>query len=161
MLNSVLSEKGLAIVLVDMQAGFVGGLRTGSLKRIVPNQKRVLKLASNRRIPVAVLEFKGYGETLPELTELAKACPGYTAFEKYVDSGFSSGAFISWLENHAKAKSLFLMGINAGYCVKATAAGAIRRGYKIVIHPDMIAGMSHHRDDDHIGWYRKNGTVIS
>jgi len=149
------------VVLIDMQWRFTDALRYGALDRILPNQIMVLEKAKDLGISVAILEFDECGQTLPVLMAKARACHDYHVFTKNRDSGFSSHKFIEWLRKHEKVETLFLMGINAGFCVKGTATDAIRYGYRIATNPDVIAGQSHHKSNDYIDWFSMNGSLLS
>ncbi|MEX0918142.1 MAG: isochorismatase family protein [Candidatus Paceibacterota bacterium] len=160
MYGSALSQEGVAVILIDMQNGFMQELREGALKKILPNQLAALEAANALGISVAVLEFRGYGDTLTELMNQVVKSADYEVFIKCTDSGFSCTAFEAWLEARKNIQTLFLMGINAGFCVRATATDAIRKGYTIMTSTGVIAGQKHHKSDDYIGWYHNNGTLI-
>ena len=48
------------------------------------------------------------------------------------------------------------MGINADYCVKETANGAIDEGFSIFTAKDLLSGMDHHSLDNSEEWYEDN-----
>ncbi|MBT6691550.1 cysteine hydrolase [Candidatus Parcubacteria bacterium] len=154
-----LKQAGLAVVLIDMQKGFVGNLKSGDKGRIVPNQIAVLRHCRENNIPIIVLEFKGYGETIKEIRVELGDIQQYKTIIKGYDNGFKK----TNLDQHLRSlniSTLFLMGINADCCVKRTANGALRRDYQIIISNDVISGQSGHSSDNSIPWYEKKGALV-
>jgi nicotinamidase-related amidase len=148
-----------AVILIDMQDNFVYGLRKGELERITPNQLLILKKCNLMNIPIFVLEFANKGETIEVLLTEIKKSKNYTFITKYSDSGFSS----TQLHEKLKAlniKRIFLMGINATYCVMDTARDAIKEGYEIITSNDVISGAGHHDPNNGVSWYRENGVYV-
>jgi nicotinamidase-related amidase len=152
-------KKNLCVILVDMQEYYIRQLRDGDADRIIPQQKKILEWCANNDIPVVVLEFRGEGQTREDLNVLVSKVPTHIHIVKTTDSGFTYTILDEWLKSK-EIKSLLLMGINACHCVKDTAADAVNLGYKIYTSSDLIGGMNHHDDDNAIGWYSKNGTII-
>lgn len=149
----------VAVILIDMQPGFVSRLRRGEADRIVPSQVAVLKFCKEKNIPIVILEFFGSGSTVQTLADEIGSYDKVKIIEKNYNDGFRNTV----LNAHLKligAKKLFLMGINADFCVRETAEGAIERGYKIITSDKVIAGMPHHSQNNSLPWYRKNGVCV-
>ena len=154
-------KKELAIILVDMQEGYVENLRDGEKERIIPNQRAVLEYCRVHDIPVIVLEFNTSrrGETIPELLEVAKKNSNFDLLRKNYDDGFLCTDLDSTLKSLG-VKTIFFMGVNACYCVYSTARSTLARGYEIVTSNSVLSGMKHHNSDNDIPWYNSNGTCI-
>ncbi len=154
-------RKLLAVILIDMQEDFVKDLRAGEAKRIIPNQLEILKYCNQFSIPIVVLELnvQSYGKTNEILLNEAKKNHHFRLIGKEYDNGF----FKTELDYHLKAlgiKKLFIMGINANYCVKETARGAIDNGYKIMTSNEVISGQSGHSRYNSIDWFKSNGRCV-
>lgn len=145
----------LAVLLIDMQPFFLYFLEKWRKYFLIENQAAVLRLCAAYDIPVAVLEFKGGGETISCLNEIAKRARRNSTFYKCCDDGFKSPelneTLLQWSIN-----ILLLMGINAPYCVKETAASALRSGYRIATAGDLIGNMEGDRTE-YTSWYMRNG----
>lgn len=155
-------SKKCAVILVDMQETFVKNLRDGEADRIIPKQLEVLNYCNQFDIPVVVLEMRRweFGETIDVLITEARKNFKFHLIGKVYDDGFES----TKLHTHLKKlgiKKVFLMGINADFCVIETARGAIDRGYKIITSKEVISGQSHHSPDNSIGWFSSNGNCLN
>ena len=153
--------KSVEVILVDMQTSFVQELREGELDRIVPKQLATLKHCKQFGIPVVVLELDAsyYGETIKVLIGEAKKNPYFRLIGKEFNSGFIG----TDLDSHLKllgAKKLFIMGINADFCVKKTADDAIKRGYEIITSNEVISGQYCHSKSNSVDWFKSNGHCI-
>lgn len=146
-------------VLIDMQSGFVGGLRRGALPRILKSQIKVLGQCVEENIPTVVLEYRGHGKTIDELAAVLSQVPRTRTIIKSNDDGFENTTLHKTLRSWG-SQNLLLMGINAEACVKETAQSALRLNYAIATSSKLIAGMSHHDKEDCIPWYSENGTLV-
>lgn len=151
----------IATLLIDMQLPFIGELRSGSLDRILPYQLDTLAYCAEHDIPVVVIEYIGEGSTHRELRDVLRMVPRRFRVRKRCNDGFST-MMLERALNRWRIDTLFLMGINAAYCVKATASTALKRGFKIATSADVIAGAreDNHPHDDDIGWYNTEGIVV-
>lgn len=150
-----------AVILIDMQKLFVENLRKGEEDRIVPKQLCILEYCNKVDIPVVVLEFGKYryGETIEVLMKVAQKNSNFRLIIKCDDDGF----YCTDLHAHLKSlgvSKLFIMGINADFCVKATAESAIDNGYEIITSNEVISGQTHHSRSNSVGWFRNNGQCI-
>ncbi len=151
---------GTAILLIDMQPYFTR--RVSNIETIeVPNMLRVLEHAGENKIPVVVLEYEGNGSTIGALKAKVDALPTSKAYvSKSYDNGFAN-TDLRYRLRCMGTTEVVLMGINASACVKATATGALNKGFGILTSLDLIAdsyycGNLDHRSGD---WYRKHGRV--
>ena len=154
-----LKEAGLAVILIDMQKGFISQMRKNEKRRIMPNQIAVLRHCHTNNIPIIVLEYKGYGSTIRELRSEYENTTNYLIITKSEDNGFEDTNLDEQLKTMG-IKVLFLMGINADCCVKRTARGALDRHYNIMISNDVISGQSDHSKNNSIPWYENNGATV-
>ncbi|NTW14469.1 MAG: cysteine hydrolase [Candidatus Moranbacteria bacterium] len=146
------------VILIDMQTGFFPGIREERKEQLVASQRSILCHCADQDIPVCVLEFNNYGETIPELADLLAKIPRVKTLLKSHDDGFTNPELKETLDGW-EAEKLIIMGINADYCVLETAKSAIRNEFQIVTAPSLIAGLPSHSEDDSIDWYSRNGTV--
>lgn len=153
----LIRKDGLVVILIDMQQGFLDYLNNEEQERIILNQMYVIRWCAQENIPIVVLEYKRRKRTIDILIEELESVKNLEIIEKSHDDGFSNAELDYYLKKIG-AKNLFLMGINASYCVKETAQGGIEKGYKIITSNDVIACRG---GDNSISWYEENGTVIS
>lgn len=148
-----------AVILIDMQCGFMNQLRQNTRSALIKNQQSVIMVCRVADIPICVLEYIDHGETISKLTKKLKCVPRVKTIQKFHDDGFRDTELGSVLENWG-VRNILLMGINAEYCVKETAKSALKRGYSIMTAPGLISGSVHHDPTDCIKWYKQNGTLI-
>ncbi|MEA2097835.1 MAG: isochorismatase family cysteine hydrolase [Patescibacteria group bacterium] len=151
-------EDGLVVILIDMQQIFLDGLKKKNRERIIANQIFVIKWCVQENIPIIVLEYIGYGETINSLSKELESVKDLKIVPKSNTNGFCDTELASIL-NRINAKNLFLMGFDANVCVKSTARGAREEGYGVITNKDVIDGV--HKDNSGISWYIENGTVVS
>jgi len=154
------NKDGLAVVLIDMQADYVRRLRTGDPEIIIPNQIAVIRYCAEHDIPLVVLEYGGcHLPTLEVLKHEVGEVKRVTMVTKSCNNGFQKTLLHSHLKKLGITK-LFLMGINADHCVKSTAVGAMKNGYKIATSNGCISGTIDDGYDNSIDWYKKHGAVL-
>ena len=156
--EDILVKDELVVILIDMQHLFIKNLKRKNRKRIIANQIFVIRWCVQENIPIVVLEYRGWGETINVLTKELEKVRNMIIITKPYDNGFSY-TDLKCILNKRNAKNLFLMGINASACVKRTARGAVEEGFSIITSDDVIDGK--HNDDNSIPWYRENGIVVS
>lgn len=151
----------LAVVLIDMQTYFVKKLREGDAERIISNQIKILKHCCQFDIPVIAFELepKRHGNMISEIAEIVNGNSNYELMVKRRYSAFWETNLDKRLKK-LKIKKLFIMGINACYCVRETAEDAIERGYEIVTSNEVISGQTGHPKDNDIPWFSNNGSCI-
>ncbi|MDP2907601.1 MAG: isochorismatase family protein [Nanoarchaeota archaeon] len=164
------SSKNLAVLLIDMQDYFLKEVSEEEKKSEIPYQLEVLNYCKDNNIPVFVLEYLQCGETTRILKEKVDSLP----VKEYVTKGYNDSFLKTDLEAKLKSygiESMLLMGVNASGCVKDTAEGAIRAGFKIMTSKDLIADPdwhvteefiikkdgTHGKSDNSAPWYKKHG----
>lgn len=152
--------RGFAVVLVDMQREFVDSLEPKERKRIIPAQKKILKSCAKKDIPLVVIEYSSFGETIKELQEHIKKIATVRTIIKAVNDGFARTDLNATLREFG-VREIFFMGVNASVCVLETAKSALEEGYKIVSAESVIADSHWVSDfDKSKRWYLENGTFF-
>lgn len=150
-----------AVLLIDMQPTFVGQLRRGAAERIIPHQLRTIRRCAEKDIPLVIVEYRQIEpeSTLELLREAAADVPRRVTVVKDWDNAFADTDLATRLERWGTS-TVFLMGINATACVRATANGARNRKIGVATSPNVIAGRHAHPEDDDIGWFARAGSVV-
>lgn len=161
------SSKKLAVLLIDMHDSFLKEVAEEEKEKEIPYQLDVLDYCKDNNIPVIVLEYELYGETIRVLKKKVDSLPVKEYITKSYDDGFfklkpNIKPFQSYgrptklhdddflkteLEDKLRAygvDSILLMGINASGCVLKTAESAVKLGFKIITSKDLIADPDWH-----------------
>ena len=151
----------VAAIVVDMQTEFVKELRSGEADRIIPKQLEIIRDCNQSNIPIIVLELyrRKFGKTTKIIMNEVKKNPYFLLIQKEWNNGFRETSLNKHLE-FLGTKKIFIMGINADFCVKETAEKAIELGYKIITSNEVISGQSDHSKDNSINWFKSNGYCI-
>lgn len=157
-----LLQKNTGVILVDMQEEFIKVLRKGEAERIIPNQLEVIVRCRELGIPVLVLEMrpKEFGKTIKILMDQISK----VSLNRVIKKGYDDGFYMTNLDLSLRflgIRKIFLMGINADFCVRETARTAISLGYKIITSGHVIAGQPDHSKDDSVVWFENNGSCVS
>ena len=80
-------------------------------------------------------------------------------FTKPTADAFSCAAFEQFLIEH-RINELFLAGLDAEYCVRSTARGALARGYKVNIVSDGILLLAEKRRDAMLRQFHREGVQL-
>jgi len=132
--NSALRRKNLAVLIIDMQPKF----QTSGMHDIIPAQIAVIRFCAKNSIPLFVVTYDGYGKIIPVLDKEIKAVKHVVFIEKAYDNAFDDTHLYRHLKKF-RSKNLFLMGINTGACVLATALGAQKHKYRVITGPQVTA----------------------
>jgi nicotinamidase-related amidase len=126
--------RNLAVILIDMQEHFIQN--NPEKLAIVPSQIAVLRFLRAKGVPAFIVTGECYGALEPNLEREVQQFPLDQVHHliKPYDSAFTCCEFNPLLQRR-NVKKLFLMGINAGFCVYSTAVGALRLGYKVATAP--------------------------
>ncbi|MFA6476096.1 MAG: isochorismatase family cysteine hydrolase [Candidatus Paceibacterota bacterium] len=154
-------QPSYAVLLIDMQDGFVLDLFPEEKKRLVTKQKRILRECARLDIPIIVTEYFSFGETIEELRlEIAKVPRHWVVLKMKFNTGFYRTGLTHILKELG-VDTLVLTGINASHCVADTAESAIKKGYRIVTGENLIADCSR-LEDQNMGksraWFSSIGT---
>jgi nicotinamidase-related amidase len=150
-------QKRLAILLIDMQELFVRRLRKGEEQRIAYHQREVLSWCAHADIPVVVIRYAGAARVIAPLQKSLKGIKRTIPLTKWHDDAFYRTPLARMLKSRG-ITDVFLMGINAAYCVRATAQGALCEGFSICTSNAVISDRQ--LKNNMIPWYKKNGIVF-
>lgn len=126
-----MSKEGLTAVLIDMQHGFLKSFDYEVVEGLILHQQKVIRLCAQEDIPLVVVSYRKFGETVKDLKKVAKNVPRFFSLIKRDDDAFLGTRFDEMLKN-LETRNLVLMGIMSDACVKKTAKSAIDRGYQIL-----------------------------
>ncbi len=146
--------RGTGVILIDMQRDFVS--YSEETKRQLQAQERLLKYSARYDIPVVVLEYVGYGQTLDLLMRTLKKVPRRQFIGKADDDGFTNSKLVRTLRAWSIC-NLCLTGVNASACVKETAKGAISVGFSIETADDLIVDPSDWNQGKSAWWFASEG----
>jgi hypothetical protein len=107
-----------ALVIVDMQVHFEASHDT----RTIENCVKLVKKAIQKKAPIIVLEYAGYGDTLYPILDAIGDYPYRAIMEKWYDNG--GPEVLQGLESLGFQVNDFdfrLCGVNSAACVMATA----------------------------------------
>jgi len=167
-----------AVVVIDVQEDYTG---TGAKPPfpykdstlVVQALNDLAKVAAARQVLVIYVrhEFGGilgrafsiifsHGTALPGTPGAALdgrlAVGSQPVFTKPSADAFSCAAFEQFLIEH-RVNELFLAGLDAEYCVRSTARGALARGYKVNIVSDGILLLAERRRDRLLRQFQREG----
>ncbi len=151
-----MKEDKMAVLLIDMQPYFTRCLARKERKKIISAQRELLDWCAGKDIPVVVLEFNGFGDTIRILKKEFGKIPRCGTIVKERNDGFHGTELLDHLRA-LDVETLLLTGINAGACVKDTAKSAISHGFKIITCEKLISGSYYHREAEIVTWYKKKG----
>lgn len=157
-----------AVVLVDMQTRFVDNLSPVKRDRIIKEQIKVIHFCAEMALPLFVLEYIGYGQTIDLLKSEIEYVHQVTLLLKDLNDAFSEPRLDAKLAD-LLVNELIITGINASSCVFATARTAFAQGYEITTASTLMADGDHILNDKSRStvrdlefverWYRRNTTL--
>lgn len=152
------------IVVVDMQKEFLSTHNPDWVERMVRAQRGVLKTASELDYPIILVEYGGYGETISEITSMARMAPRHRIVKKNTSDGFNTTNLRESLREFG-VECIGFMGVYATACVQATANTANNLGIDFIVS-DMLMSDSVGHDGSRgdrsnispwgVEWYKKN-----
>ncbi len=154
-MRRTLNHNDLAILVIDMQDYFLSWIDPQSTDALISAQQNVLRHATQEDIPIAVLEMEGYGPTVDSILEEVANVPTCTFIQKTNLSGFQNTDLDKHLQKWER-RTLLLMGLYAGACIRETALGGRRKGYSVITTPQLIAEMNDTFAEQAFCWYTQN-----
>lgn len=134
---TVRSEGKTALLVVDVQVGVMAGAWDAS--RVIANVETVVSRARDAAVPIVWVQHQG--EELPHgsdpwqlVPELAPA-PGEARIDKRFECSFEDTALEAELARLG-VNRIVLAGAATNWCIRATAYGALDRGYDLVLVKD-------------------------
>lgn len=129
----------LAVLLIDMQSSFIYDRE--EREALIPNQVDVINFCQKNNVPVVLIEYSSFGQTVEELIVATQRLPLNNIY--YVIKS-SENAFVETnLQELLEARRvhyLLVMGVSACACVYQTAFHALQAGFKIITSRDLIEG---------------------
>ncbi len=165
-----------ALIVIDIQEDFTGPqakkrYRDGD--RIIAASNNLLNQARKKGMPVVYIEnvidnplirLLAGGVNAPNAPGTATdrrllQIPGAGTFTKNRADAFSNPALDAFLRRN-QVNTVLLTGLDAAYCVNATAKGALNRGYRVTLFPEGIATESGKNIDRLIKEWREAGAEV-
>lgn len=170
-----------ALFVIDIQEDYTGEAAKEPFpykdsSTLVKNVNKIIELASEKNIIVVYVKQEFYGVFGKLFSKMfchgtaIKGNPGTeidkrihivsnNIFSKITAGAFSNPMLIKLLEEH-KVDTVYLTGIDAEYCVYATAKGALKHGYNVFIIKDGIALRAEHKWDEILKKYEHDGIKL-
>ncbi|MEO6536322.1 MAG: isochorismatase family protein [Candidatus Paceibacterota bacterium] len=126
-----------AVVLIDMQHIFFQELSWETQQTLLAAQTKLIIECAKYDIPLAVIQYSGFGSTIFQLQQLIRNVPRSEYYAKTSMNGFSGGWLEGFLDKHRVSTVLFA-GIFASQCVFET-ANATPKKYHIGTSEVLIA----------------------
>ena len=120
-------------------------------KKLIDTQIRFLNIAKRKQIPIFALEYKGRGETIPELQGILKDSGNYF-IQKDRPNGFHNNPTLISLLERWKIKNLILTGVYSNVCIRETAEGAKKEGFNVFTSQELMDKSY----DCYTRWYKEN-----
>lgn len=131
-------QSGFAVMLVDMQYGFMICMDPKVSEKLIVAQIKVMQQCAANDIPLFVLEYNKSGETLKQLCKEIDKVPRVFRFTKSRNNGFSNPRLQETLADLG-IKRLLIMGVNASACVLLTAQSAVHNNIEVITSHEVIA----------------------
>ena len=171
-----------ALLVIDIQEDSTGTTAKDSSpfkndsEKYITSVNQIINRASKENIAIIYIrhEFQGLrGKILSRVTSDGldiKGQPGTeidkrvsvisnNIFPKAVSDAFSNPDLEAYLINQ-QVDELFLIGIDAQYCVYSTAKGALNRGYKVNLITDGISMANKNKWDEVMKKYEQDGVRL-
>ena len=145
-----------AALFVHMQDNYVDGLMPEEKQTLLSSQKDVINYCNKNRILMVLLQYdapvtKHLEPILKEIPDNKKIIWAYKGA-----NGFESPELSETL-HLLNIRNLLITGINASWCVKATAQGAIDCGFEILTARELIADNYMYRKNcKRLDWFLRN-----
>jgi nicotinamidase-related amidase len=165
-----------ALLVIDVQEDYTGPQAKKKYKdgdRIVAASNVLLEQAQANGVLVVYIENVISNPIISILTgginapgspgiatdRRIKKIAGARTFSKGLSDSFSNPNLDTYLrQNHVNR--VFLTGLDAAYCVNATAQGALNRGYKVVLFPEALATETRKSINELSADWQKAGALV-
>lgn len=126
-----------ALLVVDVQVGVVAD--AWQRDAVVENVSAAVRRARDADVPVAWVQHQDEElqrdspawQWVPQL----QPAPGESRIFKTYNSAFEDTPLLSWLEEHSVSR-IVLAGAATNWCIRATAYGALERGFDVTLLSD-------------------------
>lgn len=179
--NEKCDDTQKALFVIDIQEDYTGDLAKPPFpykgaSNLIAKVNKIIEEASKKNIIVVYIkqEFDGVIEKLfsklfcngtaikgNQGTEIDKRINiiSNNIFSKRFSDAFSNSNLDEFL-NKNRVDTIYLVGIDAQYCVYATAKGALKHGYNVAIIKDGIALRAERKWNEIIEKYERDGIKI-
>lgn len=160
--ENIEGRHSLVVLLIDMQDDFCKRMESQRRQKLVSAQKLILRQCALRKIPLILIEYKGSGETIKELSDPISKVRNKARILKSTDNAFPGDGHDCALNNTLKAiraRTLLVMGVNLSACVLDTAQSAIQLGYRVQTSRDIIANTNYPEWSSDWSWYEESGVL--
>ena len=140
------SSARCALLLIDMQHKFVRYLPHEVLRNLVREQTLLIRSCEVLNVPVIVVEYCGYGDTIPVLKYKLRNVPRVRVFKKQSNSAFGDRKLIGVLRAYG-CNRILVTGINRSACVLKTILAAIHFKFSVHVLEKWIADNAEVRHD--------------
>jgi nicotinamidase-related amidase len=161
--------KDLAVVLIDMQPGFLKKFSPEAVQSLVHAQRKLLTYAAREDLLVLEFRYRGHGDTIDEVRDAISNVPRLVPFVKAHQSGFQDdleegNGYVENLLRQQGISRICFAGVNKSACVYSTALHAAERGFSIITSEDLVADSSSVHQGSIPGamrWYKTHSTLRS
>jgi nicotinamidase-related amidase len=176
-----LKDAQKALLVIDIQEDYTGDNAKPPFpykdsEKLINSVNKLIDAASEKNIPVVYIKQE-FGNVLGKV--FSKIYCGGTAikgnpgteidkriniksdycFSKWGPDAFLNGKFKDLMKEH-KVKDIYLTGIDAEFCVYATAKGAIKHGYNVTIIKDGILLRAEKKWNELLKKYERDGIKL-
>lgn len=145
-LHFVLAITDTAILVVDMQEGFIHNQRSYVARKLIEMQLHLLEWGREEGFSVLVFEYDFKGDTIEIISDSVKEFKQYAYVTKYLDGGFDNFPMnrhsVAMLLRSWGIKNVIISGINGPYCVYDTIEGALKNNFNVFISPEIVANLA-------------------
>lgn len=162
-----------ALVVLDIQEGYAGTeprqpVTALPVTGMIATVNRLIDLASLSDMEVTyirqvfgnnlIVRLHGGKQTGKVMIDRRIKVINSNDFEKNRTDAFSNHRFEQLLIER-QVNELYLVGVDAAYCVYRTALGALNRGYRVTVVTDAVS--SRHKMTDVLERYRRKGIAVT
>jgi len=137
-----------ALVVVDVQVGVMA--QAWDAERIVGNVERAVARAREQQVPVVWVQHSSdelkHGTPEWQWVPQLQAAPGEPLIHKHFNSAFKDTTLEAELAKRG-VSHIVLAGASSNWCIRATAYGALDRGYDLTLVKDAHSTESMQMDD--------------
>jgi len=131
-------KSNTAVVVVDMQAGFVDSLEPSVYDDLLSAQNKTLEYCRSQGYPIYLVEFAGNGPTISDIRyEFDQFKYGKCIYVKGQNNGMGQALY-----NQLKStgvENIIFTGLNRSICVLSTILGAKNAGFNVMTAGDLTA----------------------
>lgn len=143
----------VAVIIVDMQSYYVGELSEHDKNVIITEQIRLIEKSSQLGRPVIVLEMDTKSATITELKNKLADLEKHFEILKPDSDGFCNHE-LEFMLRRLSVTHLIITGINASFCVLATAKSALRLGFTVLTSQFLLADDPYYKaKNKSLHWY--------